>query len=97
VLRREIHATVVLARGEMEVASWPLDVGCRIDLAVVDELARMELGARRLGCSIRLRRPSAALVELLELAGLRLEVLGKAERGEQARIDEVVMPDDLVT
>jgi len=39
-------------------------------MAVVDQLARLQLEARRLGCSIRLRNPCAALVELIELAGL---------------------------
>jgi hypothetical protein len=96
VLHREIHATVVLARGDVEVASWPLEVEGRIDLTAVDQLARMQLAAQRLGCSIRLRRPSSVLCELLELSGLRIEVFGKAELGEQARVDEVVMPDDLV-
>ena len=98
--------TVVLARGDVDLASWPLTGWGRPDLAMVDELARLQLAARHLGCSIRLRGACRELVELLELAGLtevvtgvaslRLEVCGEAERREQAGVDEVVMPDDPV-
>jgi hypothetical protein len=90
---------VVLTRGPAEVASWPLARGCRPDLAVVDELARLSLAARRLGCSIWLRDACEELAELLELVGLGLglEVVGEAEGGEQGRVavnDEVVEPGD---
>ena len=87
---------MVLARGATELASWPLP-GCgRRDLSVVDELARLQLAARRLGCSIRVRDACAELLELLELAGLRVEVGGEPEGSEQAGVDEVVVPDDPV-
>jgi hypothetical protein len=60
----------VVARGEVEVASWLLRAqGCPA-LSVVDELARLQLIARRLGLSIRLRDASGQLWELLDLAGL---------------------------
>jgi hypothetical protein len=39
-------------------------------MSVVDRLARLQLEARRLGCSIRVRNACAALMELIELAGL---------------------------
>ena len=39
------------------------------DLVVVDALARLQLAARRLGYSIRLRNPSAELRALLDLEG----------------------------
>ncbi len=97
---------VVLVRGDVEVASWPLASGGRPDLAVVDELARWQLAARRLGCAIQLRAAGAELVELLELvglgavvtgvAGLGPEAGGQAEGGEQAGGEEVVVPDDPV-
>jgi ABC-type transporter Mla MlaB component len=61
---------VVLVRGAVEVASWPLAVACRLDLSAVDQLARLQLAAQRLGCSIRLRDPGVELTELLELVGL---------------------------
>ena len=69
-----------------------------VDLAIVDELARVQLGARRMGCSIRLRDARKELVELLELVGLcgALQVLGQAEGGEEAGVEEVVVTDDPV-
>jgi ABC-type transporter Mla MlaB component len=98
VTRRDIHATVVLVRGPVEVASWPLTGKGRPDLSAVDALARLQLAARRLGCSIRLREPCAELVRLLDLSGLSgcLEVGGEPEGGEQPGVEEVVMPDDPV-
>lgn len=96
---------VVLVLGDSEVASWPLARGGRPDLTVVDELARLQLAARRLGCSIRLGDACIELVELLDLVGLddvvggtdlRREVVRKAEGGEQFGVEEVVMPDDPV-
>lgn len=45
-------------------------VGVAVDLALVDALARLQLHARRCGCSVRLGRPSPALRELLQLVGL---------------------------
>ena len=53
-----------------EVGSWPLRGSGPPDLAVVDELARLQLAARREGCSISLRRACPELVALLALAGL---------------------------
>ena len=61
---------VVLVRGGIEVASWPLKAGPRPDLGVVDDLAWLQLTVRRLGCSIRLRHACLELLGLLELVGL---------------------------
>jgi hypothetical protein len=61
--------TVVLRRGDVDVASWPLPRR-RPDMSVVDQLARLQLEARRLGCSIRLRHACPELVELIEFSGL---------------------------
>jgi len=69
-----LRPTVVLRRGDADVASWPLPGG-RPDMAVVDQLARLQLEARRLGCSIQLRNACAGLVELLELSGLDVVIL----------------------
>jgi hypothetical protein len=105
VLRRDAAATVVLVRGATEVASWPLAGRGRPGMAVVDELARLQLAARRLGCSIRLRDACMELCELLDLCGLAEVVApaaglgqagGEAEGGEQVGVDEVVVPDDPV-
>ncbi len=61
---------MVLVRGDVELASWPLPGRDRPDLAVVDTLARLQLAARRRGCSIRLRDACVELLELLDLLGL---------------------------
>ncbi|PZS24891.1 MAG: hypothetical protein DLM61_20970 [Pseudonocardiales bacterium] len=63
-------ATVVLVCGDAEVASWPLAGWDCPGLAVVDELARLQVAARRLGYSIRLRDAGTELCELLDLVGL---------------------------
>ena len=66
------------------------------DLALVDALARLQLAARRRGVAVRIVNPPAELVELLDLVGLRVEVLGETEDREQPGIEEVVVPDDPV-
>jgi ABC-type transporter Mla MlaB component len=43
----------------------------RADLATVDELARLQLAAKRSGCQIRLIDVPERLRALLDLAGLR--------------------------
>lgn len=85
---------MVIGPGDVEVARWALDGrGCP-DLAAVDGLARLALVARRQGCTIRVRDACTELAELVDLAGLRLEVVGQPEGGEEVRIDEGVVPDD---
>jgi ABC-type transporter Mla MlaB component len=105
VLRPRTNATVVLARGDAEIATWLLRRWGRADLAVVDHLARWQLAARRMGCSIRLRNVCAELAELLELAGLaevlsgsgELRQVGREPEGlEQVGVEEAVVPDDPV-
>jgi hypothetical protein len=63
-----LRPTVVLRRGDADVASWPLP--CGPDMAVVDRLARLQLEARRLGCTIRVRNACTDLRELIEFSGL---------------------------
>jgi ABC-type transporter Mla MlaB component len=65
----------VLRRGDTEVAAWPLPMCDRADVGIVDQLARLQLEAKRLGCSIRLRNVCAELVELIEFAGLDLVIM----------------------
>ncbi|MEA2685850.1 MAG: hypothetical protein QOE93_1045 [Actinomycetota bacterium] len=110
VLPRETAAEVVLVRGDDEIACWPYEVEGPVDLAVVDELAQMQVAARRLGCSLRLREVCPELSELVAflglaravtgvvaaVVGLPLEVGGEAEDGEEARVEEVVVADDPV-
>ena len=97
-------ATVVLVRGDVGIASWPLDTQDPPTLAVVDALARLQLAARGLGCSIRVLDAGPDLWELLDLAGLAplvcgastVQVGGETEGGEEVGVEEVVMPDDPV-
>jgi hypothetical protein len=65
-------ATVLLLRHDTEVTRWTL-YG-RADLATVDELARLQLSAKRLGCRIALEDPCPILQSLLDLVGLDLRV-----------------------
>ncbi|WP_424858234.1 STAS domain-containing protein [Streptomyces sp. SAI-170] len=51
-------------------------------LAAVDLLARMQLTARRSGGRIRLRDPAPELRALLDLVGLRFDVVGQPEQRE---------------
>ncbi len=97
------RAEVVLLCDDAEVASWPLICRHGVDLSVVDDLARLQLAARRQGCSIWLRRACpdlAALLRFVGLAGvLQLDVLqvgGEPEDGKEVGVEEVVVPDDPV-
>ena len=97
---------VVLARDGVEIVSWPLEVHGPVDLDVVDDLARLQLAARRMGCSIRLRDACCELTALLAFLGLAkaiagstgacLQVVGEAEGAEEGCVEEVVVPDDPV-
>lgn len=103
------YGVVVLVRDDVEVASWPLLVGGlggAADLAAVARLARLQLAARRRGCSLQLHHACPQLLELLELVGLDEvvpaagwlggEVGGEVEGREQGGVEEVVVPDDPV-
>ena len=93
---------MVLVRGDAELASWPLPVPDAPTLAMVDALARLQLTARRLGCSIGLRGDCGPLAGLIQLAGLGdvllersvVEVGGEPEDFEEPGVEEVVVPDD---
>ena len=95
----DARAEVVLLRDGAEVASWPLrcEEG-RVDLRAIDALARLQLKARRQGCTVWLRHACPDLIELLELVGLAgvLQVSREAEGREQGGVEEVVVPDDPV-
>jgi ABC-type transporter Mla MlaB component len=45
--------------------------GLQPDAVTVEALARLQLGARRLGCRVRLQNASAELVDLVAFMGLR--------------------------
>lgn len=92
----DARAEVVVLRDGVEVASWPLRCeGGRVDLGAVNTLARLQLEARRKGCTVWLRHACPDLIELLELVGL-LQVIRQAEGLEQGGVEEVVVPDDPV-
>jgi hypothetical protein len=70
VRRPEGDATVVLAVGGTEMASWPLANSSRPDLAVIDALARLALTARRMGGAITVRGAGPELLALIDFVGL---------------------------
>jgi ABC-type transporter Mla MlaB component len=95
---------VLLAAGVVEVITCEVGGLTHPDPGAVDALARLQLTARRLGRSIRLRHPRRELRDLLGLtglctalpcdAGLRLEPQWQPEGREQVRVDEEVDPAD---
>jgi hypothetical protein len=64
-----VVATIVLLEHGAELTVGRI-VAVRVDLALLGVLARLQLQALRIGCTIRLRAPVPALCELLGLAGL---------------------------
>jgi hypothetical protein len=92
---------VVIVHGDTELASWPVAGSESADLALVDEMARLMLVARRAGFTVRLCNPGARLAQLLDLVGLQaalcVQVGGQAEDLEQGGVEEVVVADDPVT
>jgi hypothetical protein len=73
-------ATVVLAIGGTELGRWPLPGSARPDLSVIDALAQMALGARRIGGEVGLRGAGADLLALIDFVGLA-DVLETDEPG----------------
>lgn len=75
------RAMVVLVRRDAELMRWGLETPERLDLSVVDRLARTQLAAHRLGCRIQLRHVCPQLRGLLDLTGLGsvVEVGGEPE------------------
>jgi hypothetical protein len=63
---------------------WILDGPGRPDVAVVDDVARLALGALRRSERLVLRDVAPLAAELFRLAALPVETDGEAERGEQA-------------
>lgn len=106
VLRPNDNTKVVLLRGGAEVATWTLSHDAGPALSLVDDLARLQLVARRLGYSIQLRDAPGPLRALLDLVGLAevvtssgplaVEVGGEPELGEEVRVEEAVEPGDPV-
>ncbi|MCW3013281.1 MAG: hypothetical protein JWO02_373 [Solirubrobacterales bacterium] len=94
----DTRVTVVMVVDDgSEVIVGHLDAR-RLDLALVDALARLQLVASRHGWLMDVRDPPEELCGLLEFLGLAevlaLEARREAERGEQLGVDEVVQPRD---
>lgn len=96
-LQRWCRVTVVGPDGTV-VACRELDGPGTPGLGAVDDVARMALRASRLGGGITLAEVSPAMRELLELAGLCVEMEGQAELGEQPlgieHCEEEIHPGD---
>ena len=60
----------MLVSGEQVLATWDIACDGRPAVALVDELARLQLAAHRLGWSIRVRDAEPAFTDVIELAGL---------------------------
>lgn len=73
--RQFCRLTVVSPRGT--VTSWALSGVGAPDLAVVDTIARVGLQARRAGGRIVLSELCTDMVDLLDLVGLAIEVVGE--------------------
>jgi hypothetical protein len=86
----------VMAPGPVEVVSWSLEGTGHPGLDAVDDIARLQLAARRVGWTVLVSEPCPELAALVDLVGLRLEVLGQPEAGEQRGVEEEVHPDDPV-
>ena len=98
---------VLVVGGGGEILLGVIDHGAQCDLALVDDLLRLQLAVARRGWSIRLAHPDQDLRDLVEFVGLG-ECLGlrrrarsafdpwrQAEGGEVLRVQEVVMTRDL--
>jgi hypothetical protein len=96
-LRRWCRVAVVGADGA-SVTEVILEGTGPPDLAAVEEVARLALLARRLGATVGISEVSPPLGELLDLAGLGVEVEGQPERGEEPLgveiVEEEVHPGD---
>ena len=97
-LERWCRITIVGPDGT-EVASAVLEGPGAPDIATVNDVARQALLAARLGGAIVLDDVSPTMRELLDLAGLGVEVEGKAECGEEPfgvqEVQEEIHPRDL--
>jgi hypothetical protein len=88
-LQRWCRVTILGADGAV-LAACVLEGPGDPDLGAVDDVARLALQVARLGGGVALAEVSPAMRELLELAGLGVEVEGQTEFGEEPlRVQEV--------
>ena len=80
------------------VAGFDLSGDGQPDLGTVDALARLALLAKRIERRVTVAEMTGPLRELLDLVGLRLEMEGEPEAGEEAlrvqEVEEEVHPRD---
>jgi hypothetical protein len=67
---QEPRAVVELVQGERTLLLGPLPASPRGDLAVLDDLLRLSVGAARLGWRVRISEVREELRELFDLMGL---------------------------
>jgi len=75
------------------MAKRPIVLDCRQlarpHLAVIDQLARLQLVLRREGCELKLRNADVSVLDLIGFAGLadvlRVEMERESEKGKQPR------------
>ena len=92
-----LWARMVVAAADGTRLTVPLAGDGPPDLALVEALARFQLMARRAGDRVWLEDVSAALGDLLDLAGLRRQMVRQPERREQVLgVQEEVQADDPV-
>jgi hypothetical protein len=92
-----LWARMVVAAADGSRLTVPLTGEGPPDLAVVEALARFQLMAHRAGDRVWLEDVSTALGDLLDLAGLRRQMIRQAEGREQALgVEEEVQADDTV-
>lgn len=86
---------IVYVGGRVRPIGWAVVGYGRPDLVTIDGLARMQLTARRLGGVIRVTEMCPDLAALVDLVGLRRELTGEAEEGEDAvGVEKGVNPGD---
>jgi hypothetical protein len=78
-----VTARLVLSYADGERETIGLHCPAPPDISVVGMLARLQLTVRRLGGELWLEEASEPLIELLELAGLRGQMVREPEEGEQ--------------
>ena len=75
------------------MANRPIVLDCQQlanpHMAVIDQLARLQLALRRGGCELQLKNADDSVLELIAFAGLaevlRVEMQRESEEGEQPR------------
>ncbi|MDX6411124.1 MAG: hypothetical protein QOE91_640 [Gaiellaceae bacterium] len=76
------------------IIDWDLSALAHVDVGTVDALARLQLSARRSGACVRLCNASPALLELVDLMGLKDVLSVEVSRQTEAREDGVGVEEE---